>query len=150
MTFVQSNFNGGSSSHSAAERTPGTVFAVEELASYRIFPSPDSYNGSRIAPTEIVGVWPSEFKVENILRIEPEIHARENKETAHQEASTNQQYDRQSDFGHHENSAKLAVPKSFPDAYAGAGEARLHIAANDMQRGCKAAQDGAKKSSAQR
>src|SRR6202022_5199958 len=74
------------------EYTRDCLHAVENLAGYRIFPSPDFYNGSRIAPTEIVGVSPIEFEVEKILRIETEIHARENKETAHQEASANKKY----------------------------------------------------------
>ena len=120
------------------------------MAGYRIFPSPDFYNGSRIAPIEIVGVGPNEFEVEKIFWIEPEIHARQNKEAAHQETSANQQHDRQSNFGDYENGAKLAMPKPAPRARARACEVRLHIAANDMQRGCKAAQDGAQKCDAER
>src|SRR2546429_1069555 len=96
----------------------------------------------------IVGVAPSEFEVENILWIEPEIHARENKETAHQEACADQQYDRQSDFGHDKKRAKLSSAKPYPGPLARACEVRLHIAANDMQSGRKAAQNGAQKGDA--
>src|SRR5256885_12986614 len=61
------------------EHTVNSLHAIEKPARDRILASPDVYNRSRIAPTEIVGVAPNDFEIENILWIEPEIHARENK-----------------------------------------------------------------------
>jgi hypothetical protein len=109
--------------------------AFEKLAGDGVLADSDVYDGGRIAPLEIVGVGPNEFEVEKIFGIETEIDAGENEEAPHQEAGTDKQDDREGHFGDDENRAEFALPKPGASARASAGEVRLHIAANDGERG---------------